>query len=84
MSATPRHVSTAVGLIIAGAMRDVDNGTGLSTTDVYFAVARELKDWLEGQTEQGRLLSEDLVSFFGGKVQWLEYDPITEDHIPQE
>lgn len=51
MSATPRHISTAVGLIIAGAMRDVDNGTGLSVTDVYHAVARELCDWMEGEPE---------------------------------
>lgn len=70
MSATPRHVSTAVGLVIAGAMRDVDNGTGLSATDVYFAVLRELKDWTEGEEELGRLLAEDIVSFFGGHATW--------------
>lgn len=57
MSATPRQVSTAVGLIIAGAMRDVDNGTSLSAVDIYHAVARELADRMEGEPE----LIADLV-----------------------
>lgn len=70
MSATPRQVSRAVGLVIAGAMRDVDNGTGLCFTDVMFAVSRELKDWLEAEEEIGRMVTAEMVSFFGGEVAW--------------
>jgi hypothetical protein len=70
MSATPRHVSTAVGLVIAGAMREVDNEQGISSTDVYFAVLRELKDWVEGETDIAKLLAEDLATFNGGQVIW--------------
>lgn len=50
MSVTERQVANAIGLIIAGAMRDVDNGIGTASA-IYFAVARELSDWLEGEPE---------------------------------
>jgi hypothetical protein len=50
MSVTERQVANAVGLIIAGAMSDVDNGNGTASA-IFFAVASELSDWLEGEPD---------------------------------
>lgn len=59
MSSTARQVENAINLVIAGAMREVDNGTGtVSYADIMYAVGRALSDWLDNDEE----IAADLVA----------------------
>ena len=59
MSKTIRHVSTAVGLIIKGAIAEAEYGPEMTAdqyrVEVLSAIARELGDWMEDDAPATRL-----------------------------